>query len=423
MVTENYCKKTLFISVLICLVVFYSGFFEIPPRNPLKTIIPKEKINFISGELISSPVKSSSQRFYIASLKVNYVQSVEKIKSSSSGIQQIFIPSEMAEVFMPGKLYSNVKKENAFFYEKGGFYSFSGKMTNGIFFVEKCKSSFWKKTFWGKLNYFRALCRLELKRMLFSWGSAGGLFLALICGSREYIPIDVQNAFKNSGLSHILALSGMHLSLFGGIATFFGKKLKNRNFEIILKTILLSFFIWFAGLSPSLLRAFICNIFIIAQVVSGAKKIDMVLILCFSFLFQAMISPKDLFNVGFMFSYGALFGILLTSEFIKKRISFMFPHFLSDSLSSSVGAQFLTIPISVKTFGTFTPIGIFFTVIVSPLVTFFIYSGLICFLLSLIFPLFISTSGIFMNFLYTLITKIVLFFSQFPLIEVFNATS
>ena len=149
----------------------------------------------------------------------------------------------------------------------------------------------------------------------------------------------------------------------------------------------------------------------------------MVLILCFSFLFQAMISPTDLFNVGFMFSYGALFGILLTSEFIKKRISFMFPHFLSDSLSSSVGAQFLTIPISVKTFGTFTPIGIFSTVIVSPLVTFFIYSGLICFLLSLIFPLFISTSGIFMNFLYTLITKIVLFFSQFPLIEVFNATS
>ena len=47
-----------------------------------KTIIPQEKINFISGELISSPVKSSSQRFYIASLKVNYVQSVEKIKSS-----------------------------------------------------------------------------------------------------------------------------------------------------------------------------------------------------------------------------------------------------------------------------------------------------------------------------------------------------
>ena len=53
-----------------------------------------------------------------------------------------------------------------------------------------------------------------------------------------------------------------------------------------------------------------CNIFIIAQVVSGAKKIDMILVLCFSFLFQAIISPTDLFNVGFMFSYGALFGIL-----------------------------------------------------------------------------------------------------------------
>ena len=423
MVKEAYCKKTLFISVLICLFVFYSGLFEIPPRNPLKTIVPHDKINFVSGEIVSSPVKSSSQKYYIASLKVNYVQSVNNLKSSSSGIVQIFIPTKMAEVFFPGKLYSSVKKENAFLYEKGGFYSFSGKMNNGIFFVEKCKSSFWKNTFWGKISYFRALCRLQLKRMLYSWGSAGGLFLALICGAREYIQPNVQDAFKNSGLSHILALSGMPLSLFGGIATFFGKKIKNRNFEFIFKIVLLSFFIWFAGLSPSLLRAFICNIFIMAQIISGSKKIDMVLVLCFSFLLQSIISPADLFNLGFMFSYGALFGILLTSEFIQKRISFMFPKYLSNSLSSSAGAQFFTIPISIKNFGTFTPIGIFSTVLVSPLVTIFIYSGLICFLLSLIFPLFISTSGIFMNFLYTLITKIVLFFSQFPLIEVFNATS
>ena len=69
MVTENYCKKTLFISVLICLFVFYSGFFEIPQRNPLKTIIPQEQdlIELLPGGmfLVSNKYKYGVKDFIL----------------------------------------------------------------------------------------------------------------------------------------------------------------------------------------------------------------------------------------------------------------------------------------------------------------------------------------------------------------------
>ena len=77
----------------------------------------------------------------------------------------------------------------------------------------------------GKIQKSRAFCRLEFKRMMFSWGKAGGFLLALLSGSKEYLDIDLVENFKKSGLSHILALSGMHLSLLSGIAAFIGKKI------------------------------------------------------------------------------------------------------------------------------------------------------------------------------------------------------
>ena len=72
-------------------------------------------------------------------------------------------------------------------------------------------------------------------------------------------------------------------------------------------------------------------------------------------------------------------------------------------------------PISLKLFGTFSPIGIVSATVVSPFVTVFIYSGLLLILLSLIFPILSKPSGIFINLQYTVITYIVKIFSNVPI--------
>ena len=200
--------------------------------------------------------------------------------------------------------------------------------------------------------------------------------------------------------------------MFSGIALFIGGKIGKKKLTFIIRVIALILFVWFAGFSPSLLRAFICSFLMIIAALANVSKPDMLIILCFSFLMQTIISPGDIYNTGFILSYSALAGILLTNKFFEKFYIRFLPKTLALSVSSSTGAQIFTAPISLKIFGTFSPIGIIATTVVSPIITIFIYAGLSLILLSLIFPFLSVPSGIFINFLYTIIKFLVNIFSK-----------
>ena len=224
---KRYSNNSVFLAALICILVFYSGLIKLQDRNRFYSLIPCGQVEFLSGQMISSPGKTSNGKYYSGKLKV-WTSGSNSVKSSASGNVKVFIPCELAEVYFPGKLYSAAKGA---FFEAGGLYSLKGHFSGDgqSFYVDSCLSSTFPKTFYGRLDYFRALCRLQFKRLMYSWGSAGGLLLALLCGAKEYTSSEVSSSFKNAGLSHILALSGMHLSMFSGIALFAGKKIGRKK--------------------------------------------------------------------------------------------------------------------------------------------------------------------------------------------------
>ena len=413
--------KPVFLSSLICIFVFYSGIFKIPDRTKARSLLNTEDITVISGKLISSPSKTGNGSFYAATFSLESVADSRDYRSSASGRVKVMIPSELAEAYSPGKLFSVNKQKNrqhpsqqAFLFESGDHCTFSVRLSDKGFYVRECKAAWWPQTFRGRLAHLRALCRLQFKRLMYSWGGGGGLLLALLCGAREYTDTATQDSFRRAGLSHILALSGMHLSMFSAIALFFGKRAGIKKLTFILRIITLIAFVWFAGFSPSLTRAFICAMLMIVANIAGAKKPDTFSILCFSFLLQSAICPQDISSVAFILSYGALAGILLTSRFFNMFYSKFSPRMIASSLSAATGAQTVTAPISLKIFGTFSPIGIVSSTVVSPFITIFIYSGLLLILLSLIFPFLAKPSGIFINLQYTVITYIVSIFSLVP---------
>ena len=409
----DYFRKPVFVSTLICILIFYSGFFTIPQKPAVNSLIAYKEITAVSGIILSSPAKTTSGSYYCASFAPKTVCNAQGLMSTASGRFTVYIPSEIAEAFSPGKLFSQ-SKSNGFLYETGGQYSFTGRYTDKGFYVKKCKAACWPKSFSGKLLHFRALCRLHFKRLMYSWGSGGGLLLALLCGAREYTDTATQDTFRRAGLSHILALSGMHLSMFSTIALFLGNRAGIKKLTFFLRIITLIAFVWFAGFSPSLTRAFICAMLMIASAIAGAQKPDMLSILCFSFLIQSAMCPQDIYSVAFILSYGALAGILLTSRLFNRFYYKFCPKLFASSLSAATGAQTVTAPISLKIFGAFSPIGIVSSTVVSPFVTIFIYSGLVLILLSLIFPFLAKPSGIFINLQYTVITFIVNIFSLVP---------
>lgn len=408
----NYFKKPVFLSSLICIFVFYSGLFNIPDKTSPYSLLRPESITQISGTIISSPAKTGNGSYYAASFSLDSAADARHFRSKAGGRLKIFIPSDMAEAYSPGKLYSQSKA--GFLFESGGHCTFRGRLTNSGFYIRECTGSHWLPSWRGRLAHLRALCRLHFKRLMYSWGSGGGLLLALLCGAREYTDTATQEAFRRAGLSHILALSGMHLSMFSAIALFFGNRAGIKKFTFLLRIFTLLAFVWFAGFSPSLTRAFICAMLMILSSIAGAQKPDMLSILCFSFLLQSAICPQDIHSTAFILSYGALAGILITSRYFNLLYARFSPKMLASSLSAATGAQTVTAPISLKIFGSFSPIGIVSATVVSPFITVFIYSGLALIILSLIFPFLSKPSGIFINLQYTVINYIVNFFSLVP---------
>jgi len=266
----------------------------------------------------------------------------------------------------------------------------------------------------GRAACLRAFCRLRFRCLMYAWGAAGGLFLALFSGVREYVDPGTAEAFKKAGLAYILALSGMHISICSGAAAAAGSFLCGKRTVPLFRILAVLLFVWFAGFSPSLLRAVLCCVIMTAASLCGVMNLNMLLVLSAAFLCHVCIAPQDCRSAAFLLSYSALGGILLLSESIHRRLSRIFPRPLSLEIAVSTAAQTVTAPVTLRLFGAFMPGGIPASAAASPLIAVFMYAGMFLTVLSLLLPGFAVPAGTAMNALYTVIKAVVTAFSNVP---------
>lgn len=432
--------NVIYISSIFLAFLVYSKLLPLQ-GDYLISAVPQNEIQIITAKIFSNPVKSSD-KYYTIKLKVLETKSYSGINSSANGIFTALIKSQTVESHYPKKLFSlqssrTSKKlkssknkhqsiystsTNSIIIESGATIRLSGTFIQSeneppFFLTEDIFFSDYKNTFTDRIKKYRALCRLQFKRLMSAWGRAGGLMLALLSSSKEYLEKSMQNAFKLSGLSHILALSGMHLSLVSTLFGFIENKSTLKTLGLFFKILMVFTFVFFAGFSPSLLRALISLLILSACKLLKIRPRNSIFVLSLTFLIHASIAPSDLTNLGFLLSYGALAGILFLSSTVNSIITKIFSPKISGSLSASVSAVTFTAPVSISTFGFFSPSGIICTMFVSPLITIFLYSGICLMLLSFLMPCFVSFSSFFVNGIYNLIALIVKIFSIIPVIK------
>lgn len=416
----NRIKNPFVIASFFCVILIYLKILPIKQKNPYKSSFEIQKVSFLEGEICSNPTILSSKKYYSCDLKIKscgiYLNE-HFCKSSASGIVKLFIPSQIVEANYPGKLYSI--SDGTILFENNEKISCKVRYSPKIsgFYVEKAKYLGYEQNLLGKIKHFRAISRIIFKRILFSWGNAGGLILSLLSGSREYLENGLDVFFRTAGLSHILALSGMHLSFFSGLSGGFAKKLFGQRFSLIGRFLGIIFFVFFAGISPSLFRALLCSFLMLFASMVFCENVDFFIILCISFLIHCVIFPSHIFSTAFILSYAALGGILIFSDLIRYLLKNFVPPKINSSLSASVGAQISTAGISIKLFGQLMPIGIISTVVISPLISNFLTLSLIGIILSLIFPVFSKFFGIILNLLYKCIIVLVKIFALVPPID------
>lgn len=116
--------------------------------------------------------------------------------------------------------------------------------------------------------------------------------------------------FSRIGLSHILAISGFHFGLFIGFLALILKKIFPSKILYWVLLFASFFYLSFIGISPSILRAWVLVTLYIFSKILGKTKSSLNLI-GISLICNLVISPTDIFHLGFQFSYLSYLAIIL----------------------------------------------------------------------------------------------------------------
>ena len=145
------------------------------------------------------------------------------------------------------------------------------------------------------------------------------LLSGILIGDKEGIEKEVQENFRDSNLSHMLAVSGAHVSYVILGITYVLKKVKvNKLWSNMITIVTLCCFIFLTGASPSVIRACIMAIYIIIGHMMH-RKTKLISSVSLSLLIILILNPYKLFDIGLQLSYGGTIGIILFSGVLAKK--------------------------------------------------------------------------------------------------------
>jgi competence protein ComEC len=206
---------------------------------------------------------------------------------------------------------------------------------------------------------------------------------ALVLGVRSEFSSDLKNAYADTGATHVLSVSGLHVGLVAGLLGWLIKRIKRKKMDRFSQreiAILLAF-IWFyvllTGASASVLRSGLMFSFVILATLVR-RKISVYNSLASSAFALLCLEPKFLYDIGFQLSYLALFGIVFFHPYIYKLLFFKnkFADWAWNLTAVGFAAQLATLPLGLFYFHQFPTYFWLSGLAVIPLSTVALYSGI-----------------------------------------------
>jgi competence protein ComEC len=192
---------------------------------------------------------------------------------------------------------------------------------------------------------------------LFS-GESQALMQALLLGDRQLLDRQTTDAFSVLGLTHILAISGLHIGLVAGVLLMLCRLLGlARETGDIVTVILLTAYMLLTGAAPSAVRATIMmEMILLARLIS--RPADGLLFVGIAYCLMLAVQPHLLFEVGFQLSFIVTAGLLLgyadLSEYFEQRLRMFSP--LAGLLAVTLIAQAVSFPLLIFYFQQFSPL-------------------------------------------------------------------
>ena len=198
--------------------------------------------------------------------------------------------------------------------------------------------------------------RYKCKEYLYTW----------ILGNNDLLDQMTTTTYREIGISHLLAISGMHISLLAGILLMLFNKIKlDENKSYLITIIILFFFMFLSGNSASVCRSVVLfSLLWLNKLFHFELKTINLLIITFCILVS--INPNILFDIGFEFSFLISFYLSLLQNNNEDS-------YLKKALKVSVVSFFASLPISIYYFYQINLLSIIFNLFFVPLVSIIIF--------------------------------------------------
>lgn len=278
-------------------------------------------------------------------------------------------------------------------------------------FIKKISES---STFFHKLRFYPEKIRMTVGREIDKRVSSktGGLYRAILIGDRSGVSETVLEQFKASGVMHILAISGIHMSVIGALLFGLFYRILSLSETLLLKynvkktaalfcLPVLILYSLIAGLNTPVVRSVIMSTIVIAGICIDRKKTAAELLFFAAFLILTF-SPLQLFTASFQLSFTAVAAIFFILPILKKLLTDpsedgsvqttprKITNWLLAGLLVSTAATLATAPLSLYYFNRISLVGPLTNLFLEPLICFW---GLPAGIISIPFLFFVPEIG------------------------------
>jgi len=357
--------------IIVCLVWVESLIFF--SRNPIFQFCDNNQQVKIIGKIIQEPVVFTLKTRIKIKTELVENHKINAIVVAYGDNKIRFLKSQ--EIEWQGALESTLSNKNIFWRQQG--VAALGETTEMTIIKPV---SFYNRFLADQKDSMRTQTKENISYPL------NNLLLATILGDNFGLPGDVKTSLNQSGLRHIISISGTHITIIMSvlISLLFGLGL-NRKQAGWLTIFLIFFYIFLIGSPAPAVRSAIMGMGIILAQILGRLP-DASRFLLFAAAILLIINPFLIFDVGFWLSFTATAGIVFASRFLTSKIKKVLKiNWLSQILGTTFSAQIFSLPVMLYFFGSSPIFSFVANMLVAPIIPFIIMFGFCALIFGLIF--------------------------------------
>lgn len=197
--------------------------------------------------------------------------------------------------------------------------------------------------------------------------NSASLAYAMLTGDRLELDDEIYEDYKGAGTIHILAVSGLHISVLMGAISWLLKKMKvNKYANLAIIFVVLLFYCYICGWTPSVIRASIMALtFLITKLV--AEEYDAFNALSLAGIILLLINPYNGVDMGFWMSFACVACIFMLCPPLTKLLGKIFPKYFASAFAVSISAGLGVTPFLIMMQQKINLLSVFANIIVLPL--------------------------------------------------------